>query len=266
MSQDTNEPSSAAAPAEVLAKFAEFYRSHRLRLLRFVQAKGRLWGLSEAYLDAEGVVQETFTDILVKWATIQHPERLIYTVARRKIWRRSCQEWDQDRELRQHLETACSEKYGKNTAHIHAVANEVIKLMEDLPPNQRSAAFLSGYLGWTGPEIAEFLDVALATAYVHVSRGIKSIRENGYEHSEDIFITHNVRWFCLVAVDADSVRLTALHSSTNWVLSRDFFELPWGIDPRADKIRPGGRGRLPGRRRRKKSPRSRRKKRQRKRQ
>lgn len=185
MSQDTNEPLPAAALAEVPAEIAEFYRSHYARLLHFVQAKGRLSGLSEAYLDAEGVVQETFIEALVMWAVIRHPERWIYTVARRKVWRRSRQEWCQDRELRQHLETVHSERSRKNTAHIHAVANDAIKLMGKLlSPKQYSALILMKYLDWTGPETATFLGVAEPTAYVHERRAIEKIRNNGYEHSE----------------------------------------------------------------------------------
>lgn len=61
---------------------------------------------------------------------------------------------------------------------------DVIDLIMELPTNQRIATYLSGVLEWTGPEIAEVLDIAPATAYVHVSRGIQAIRDNGYKHGE----------------------------------------------------------------------------------
>lgn len=187
MSQDTDQPPPAASdPAPADEVFSEFYRSYRPRLLRFVHSAGHSDGLSEAHLDAEGVVQETFEAAFKNWATINRPERWIYRVAARKVRQHARQEWYRDRELRQRLETVYSDKSGKDPAHVHVVAGDVIDLIRALPTNQRIATYLSTVEEWTGPEIAEVLDIAPATAYVHVSRGIKAIRDNGYAQSDGI--------------------------------------------------------------------------------
>lgn len=126
MSQDTDHlPLAASDPGPADEAFNEFYRSYRAQLLHFVYRAGNRDGQSEAHLDAEGVVQETFEAAYRKWATIDHPERWIYRVAARKVRQHSRQEWYRDRELRQDLETMYLEKTGKNTAHIYAVAGDV---------------------------------------------------------------------------------------------------------------------------------------------
>ncbi|MCA1705400.1 MAG: hypothetical protein LC808_19945 [Actinobacteria bacterium] len=113
MSQVTNEPS--ATSGEVLAEFAEIYQSYRSRLLRFVHSVAHSDGLSEAHLDAEGVVQETFEAAFKTWTMIDHPERWIFRVAARKVRQHARQEWYRDRQLRQDLKTVYSENLVKNT-------------------------------------------------------------------------------------------------------------------------------------------------------
>ncbi|MGH3854652.1 MAG: RNA polymerase sigma factor [Pseudonocardiaceae bacterium] len=176
MSQGT-EPSPEPKPSSN-PEFDRFYRDYRWRLLRFVRQAGHSGGLPEARLDAEGVVQETFEAAFRKWATIQHPERWIYKVATRKIRRRSHQEWLQDLILRQRLQAKCSTGSDSDPVYTHAVAGAIVDRIMELPTNQRIATYLSTVEGWTGPEIAKVLGIAPATAYVHVSRGIKAVRRS----------------------------------------------------------------------------------------
>jgi RNA polymerase sigma-70 factor (ECF subfamily) len=163
--------------------FNEFYRSYRPRLLRFVYSAGHSDGLSEAHLDAEGVVQETFEAAFKKWATIDHPERWIYTVAARKVRAHSRSEWFQDRQLRQRLGTVRSAKMSDiDPVHTHAVADSIVDRIMELPTNQRIATYLSIVEQWKAAEIAELLGITTTTIHVHVHRGKEKVRDSQYAH------------------------------------------------------------------------------------
>lgn len=158
--------------------FNQFYRAYRWRLLGFVQKIARADGLPESRLDAEGVVQDTFIAAFKTWTTIEHPERWVYTVAARKVRRHARQEWFQDRELQLRLQAECSKVSDSDPAHTHAVVGSIVDRIMALPTNQRIATYLSTVEEWTGPEIATVLGIAPATAYVHVSRGIKAVQKS----------------------------------------------------------------------------------------
>jgi RNA polymerase sigma factor (sigma-70 family) len=156
--------------------FNQFYRDYWWRLLWFVRKIARADGLPESRLDAEGVVQDTLIAAFRTWTTIEHPERWIYTVAARKVRRHARREWLQDRELRLRLQAECSKGTDSDPAHTHAVVGSIVDRIMALPTNQRIATYLSTVEEWTGPEIATLLGIAPATAYVHVSRGIKAVQ------------------------------------------------------------------------------------------
>ncbi len=170
------ESAADADPTVSRADFDQFSREYRPRLLGFVCQAARADGLSEARLDAEGVVQETFELALRQWATIQLPERWIYRVAARKVRHHSRQEWSRERELRRLLQAVSSEESDSDPAHTLAVAGDIIDLIMTLPTNQRIATYLHHVEQWTAAEIAEILDIAPATAYVHVHRGTSALR------------------------------------------------------------------------------------------
>lgn len=158
--------------------FNQFYRDYRSPLLRFVKSIARADGLPESRLDAEGVVQDTFIAAFKTWTTIKHPEPWIYTVAAREVRQHARQEWFQDRKLQQRLQAECSKGSDSDPAYTYAVVRSIVNRIMALPTNQRIATYLRIVLQWTGPEIAILLGIAPATAYEHVSRGIKAVRRH----------------------------------------------------------------------------------------
>ena len=162
--------------------FNQVYRDYWWPLLRFVKSIARADGMPESRLDAEGVVQDTFRAAFKTWTTIKHPKPWIYKVAARKVRRRARWEWFQDRMLRQRLQAACSQASSHDPAYTYAVAGAIVDRIMTLPTNQRIATYLRTVLQWTGPEIAEVLDIPPDTAHVRVSRGIKAVRRHEDEY------------------------------------------------------------------------------------
>ncbi len=71
-----------------------------------------------------------------------------------------------------------SKKADSDPAHTHAVASAIIGRIKELPTNQRIATYLRHVEQWTAAEIAEVLDIAPATASVHIGRGTATVRKD----------------------------------------------------------------------------------------
>lgn len=177
---------SQAAEPSPDPEFHQFCQDYRPRLLRFVRKAARTDDLPEARLDTEGVVQDTFMAAFEQWATIEHPERWIYTVAARNVRKHSRQEWYQDRKLRERLHGVCHHESDEDPVHTQAVASRIVERILTLPTNQRIATYLCRVEGWKAAEIAELLNIAPATAYVHIHEGTLKVRR-----SERVIIDHS---------------------------------------------------------------------------
>jgi DNA-directed RNA polymerase specialized sigma24 family protein len=164
-----------AAKPTAGAVLDQVYRTHRPRLLRFVEGMARASGLAEAQLDAEGVVQETFEALLMAWDSVAEPHRWIYVVAANKVSRQAGAGRRSELRLRQFLR---AKPVSCDPVFVRVLANTMVDRIMELPTNQRIATYLRHVLGWSGPEIADLLDIEATTVNVHVWRGIHRVTDN----------------------------------------------------------------------------------------
>lgn len=164
----------STAPTEWTV-FEPFHAEFRPRLLGFVRKLANDHEFAESALDTEGVVQDTFEQAWRFWATIDTPERWIFTVARRITLRHARWHIRFEEELRQSrgglLQSALSDP-----VHAQAVDNWIMRTIMELPLNQRAATYLHRVEGWTTAEIAELLGIAPSTVGVHIWRGTERVR------------------------------------------------------------------------------------------
>lgn len=99
-------------------------------------------------------------------------------MAARKVRKHSRQEWYQDRELRERLHGVCRHEPDEDPVHTQAVASKIVERILILPTNQRIATYLCRVEEWKAAEIAELLNIAPATAYVHIHEGTLKVRRS----------------------------------------------------------------------------------------
>lgn len=163
--------------------FETVYTEHREPLLRFVRRLMDAGGLSEAQVDAEGVVHNAFAAALARWATIENPPAWLFTVARNMLNRESgparrstaTREVDVDAAGPARWSSVAPRPTVEDVFH----AREVVAAIADLPGKQRVATYLHHVEGWSGPEIAALMDCAHDTVYAHTYRGRAQVRRTG---------------------------------------------------------------------------------------
>jgi RNA polymerase sigma factor (sigma-70 family) len=162
------------------------YRAHAPRLLRYVQRLIRDWGLSDALVDAEGVVNEVFTEMIqligISYSKIRNPTAWLFVVARRQVSRAIHQgRRIADGDPLDHVVIGASVRWSSLAPRPSAndLRGTLIALdaLADLPDRQKVAFYLRKIEGWTLEEIGEYLDCAASTAGVHVHRGTDRIRK-----------------------------------------------------------------------------------------
>ncbi|MFD9240556.1 RNA polymerase sigma factor [Streptomyces sp. NPDC059556] len=72
-----------AAQAAITAAYLDYYRP----LHAFVTKRATEWGISEAELDREGAVQDTFLAAIRFWHDVREPRAWLFTVAGRLVKR-----------------------------------------------------------------------------------------------------------------------------------------------------------------------------------
>jgi len=159
----------------------EAYRVHQADLLRFVRrcAAGRR--LSEAQVDTEGIVQETFALATRYWDTIDDPPAWLFTVARRLMEGRSLRitysTVADDGTTLDRPAARWSTVVPRASPEDARAAREVVAAIVLLKSDrQRVATYLRHVQGWSLAEIAELLDCSASTAGVHVHNGVRHIR------------------------------------------------------------------------------------------
>jgi RNA polymerase sigma factor (sigma-70 family) len=168
------------------------YRAYSGQLLRFVRQCAAERRLPESQLDAEGVVQETFEQLLRDPGAISHPLPWLYTVARRHVARiHGGQRRHAHRDPGRLVDGASTDArwnslsppVGWTSLAPRALLEDVIAAravmdaIADLPDRQRAATYLRQVEGWSLKEIGSYLSCAAATAGVHVHRGTRAIAE-----------------------------------------------------------------------------------------
>ncbi|MFE6844697.1 RNA polymerase sigma factor [Streptomyces sp. NPDC057686] len=154
------------------------YRAWKPFLLRFVRARARELGLAQTDVDPEGVVQDAFAATLPRWAEIDDPKAYLFVVARRLVGRAV-----PDAAIRTSAGTedllgggesqwrwnSLSQNSGAETVR---VARAVIAAIAKLPERQRIVGYLSFVQGWSGPQIAAYLECPASTvrANLHLVR------------------------------------------------------------------------------------------------
>ena len=157
------------------------YREYSAPLLRFVHRCGAERGLPESQLDAEGVVHETFEQMLRYPGPISHPPAWLYAVARRRVARIHHGQRRHAPHDPAHLigEASADVRWTSLAARAPAedvmTARAVMNAIADLPDHQRTATYLRQVEGWSLSEIGDYLSCASATAGVHVHRGTRAV-------------------------------------------------------------------------------------------
>lgn len=146
----------------------EAFRLWREPLCRYALKRSVDCGLPRSPESAEDAVQLAFEAALrVGWETIEHPRAWLYEVTRRVILR-SARAW--------HLTKPWPPEAGRVVwssvvklppTAIASAAAMVTHELHSLPTMRRSVFYLREILGFSYAEIAEELDISVATARVH---------------------------------------------------------------------------------------------------
>lgn len=173
------------------------YRVYSDPLLRFVRRCGAKRRLAESQLDAEGVVQETFVEILRYQGPIAYPPAWLYAVARRKVARiYAAERRNAHRDPERVIDGANAHLQWTSLAPSapveHVIATRaVMDAIARLPDRQRAATYFRHVEGWSLSEIGSYLSCTSATAGVHVHRGTRTISQGGrpaYGSSSPIYM------------------------------------------------------------------------------
>ena len=169
------------------AEVAEFFATHRLRILRYLMG---LYGCSEP--DADDVVQETIVLIRQHWKqirTYQKPEAYWYKIASRQY-----QRWQGER-AREHAYPD-PEEYLRAVADLTDGAENVnrgmvaMPILRELPLKQRQVFWLREAAGFSTEETAKIMSISAGTvkSQLHDAKeGLKKLlRGYGAARESDI--------------------------------------------------------------------------------
>lgn len=155
--------------------FEAVYREYRLPLLRYVRNQARDRGMADGRVGYEGIVQDAFTAMFLRWDTLREPRAWLFTVARRMVLARlpfhhrhtdhhpsdRHDRWGAVRDVgedAEHFERSTVEPWWTSqvispTTEQSLDAKRVVDLMEELPERQRVATYLHHVLGMPQAEI-----------------------------------------------------------------------------------------------------------------
>ncbi|GAA2341109.1 sigma-70 family RNA polymerase sigma factor [Dactylosporangium salmoneum] len=194
---EVDEVDAVGLPPDVDERFTRFYSTHHPVLLRFVRKLCGRSRLPESRIDPQDIVQEVFLAAWTNWSTIEDPVRWTYVVARRRVGDRA----DTGRRLSEHM---LPEHDGRHSQPLEELSmakdepfdallvSEIYTAFLALPPQQRNATVLRHIAGFSSAEIAERLGCSIATADVHVHRGINAVRQRLAEQ-EPVFVDNTGR-------------------------------------------------------------------------
>lgn len=170
--------STAAGNEGELAK--ALHDAYESKLLKYVLHHIAHRGLSEAQVDPELIVRETFEALLKTRTPIWYPRSWLASVARRKIDNsiaRGQRFINGDlHEFQNANDFGWSSISRTPSIEAHYNARVIMGAIGNLPYNQRAAVYLSKVQGWTYAEIGEHLGCAVGTVNSHVHRGVKAVR------------------------------------------------------------------------------------------
>jgi len=160
------------------------YRDHREPLRRYVRHMAMNWGMSEALVDAEGIVNDTFVAMLTNSTTIENRPAWLRKVARNKVCAIAKQ---RQRQLRADLmapEDALDTDVVQWTSLApHVCTEDIIDARQELAEGiaelsgqQQTALYLRHAQGWSTAEIGDYLGCAPGTVSTHISRGKERLR------------------------------------------------------------------------------------------
>jgi RNA polymerase sigma factor (sigma-70 family) len=173
-----------SAQAEITAAYLDNYKLLHV----FVTRRARQLGISEAELDREGTVQDTFMVAIRFWHDVREPRAWLFTVADRLVGRHltrgSCRARGVYKDA-QRYEAEVAEPWWTSTVAQASTSQEVavrrvFEVLAALAERQRIATYLHHVHGLTHPDIAELLGCEPATVGVHIHRAVKSIRDDEY--------------------------------------------------------------------------------------
>jgi RNA polymerase sigma factor (sigma-70 family) len=168
--------------ADILREVEQAYRDYSPSLLRFVRRRATQHGLSEAQVDTEGVVHDTFALAAEYWKGIADPPAWLFTVARRRI-DRARPDLQGEPVASEDLADCVGGRGRWSSISPRAsreddfCARQIVGAIGRLPTRQRAATYLRHVHGWSLSEIADLLSCAPATAAVHVHRGTTKVRD-----------------------------------------------------------------------------------------
>src|SRR5688572_1535416 len=110
----------------------------------------KTWGLSEAQVDAEGIVHNAFIEAWVRWSTIENPRAWLFTVVRRMVRRQAdkalrCSSLGDDLDATRPVRWASLAPQPTLDDMYHA--REVVVAIAGLPNHERVAICLSQMQG-----------------------------------------------------------------------------------------------------------------------
>ncbi|WP_328923624.1 sigma-70 family RNA polymerase sigma factor [Streptomyces sp. NBC_00190] len=154
------------------------YRAWRPFLLRFVRARALQLGLSQTDVDPEGVVQDAFVATLPRWAELDDPKAYLFVVARRLVGRAvpdaaiRASAGTEDLLLGAETHWRWNSLSPNSDAETVRVARAVVAAIAQLPERQRIVSYLGFVQGWSGPQIAAYLECPASTvrANLHLVR------------------------------------------------------------------------------------------------
>lgn len=152
-------------------EFGAFYRKHRSLVLAHVRATARAVSFSEAELDYEGIVQDTFVAAHRQWSSICSAPEWLRGVAGNKVRAAGNKVVKQKDALLQAALRLMRRHGDPNPVHTKALVNAIIKMIDDLPPRQREAIYLRLVEDRSTTEIAELMGITTGAVAAHVHNG-----------------------------------------------------------------------------------------------
>ncbi|MEV1062690.1 RNA polymerase sigma factor [Streptomyces sp. NPDC050263] len=137
-------------------------------------------GVPESVLGAEDVVQSAFTKALRAPANIREPRAYLYAVIRNDVRAAS----RQNRTRREWAAACGGQEQVVGDVHVadfsELVANRMVvhKALYGLPPQQRTAVWVTKAMDCTQAETAEFMEKRPGTIATHVVRAVAALRAN----------------------------------------------------------------------------------------
>lgn len=163
----------AASVSQV--EWAACYRSEMPQIVRYLMHTFNEAGVC----DAADAAQESFEELLIKWATVRNPRAWLRTVAFRKMLRRPAQA----EESLENLPAEPAEAAASAYLDLNEEERAVRIAIGQLPMKQRQV-FALNFDGFSYPEIAEILQITEVAARKNMERARATLKELLVMHLE----------------------------------------------------------------------------------